>query len=63
MVKIQHFRLWLILNLHKIMIFGAKIQIIQVKLFKNNSFLNSKIQFHIFEFFWKLDIWTQFEIF
>ena len=32
MVKIQHFQLLLILYLHKITIFGAKIQIIQVSL-------------------------------
>ena len=31
-VKIQHFQLLLILYLHKITIFGAKIQIIQVSL-------------------------------
>ena len=56
--KIKNFQLLLILYLHKITIFGAKIQIIQVTLpFKNSqnhSFAVRKIDSHNFEFFWKL---------
>ena len=59
MVKIQHFQLLLILYLHKITIFGAKIQIIQVDLaFKNfptSLLFSSKIQIDNFEIFGKLN--------
>ena len=55
MVKIQYFQLFLILYLHKIKTFGAKIQIIQVKLAcktfqKNIFFLFQKFNFAMFDF-------------
>ena len=55
MIKLQHFQLLLILYLHKITIFSAKIQIILVNLafktFQKSFLLCSKIQFRNFEFF------------
>ena len=49
----------------RIWIFTPKIQIIHVKLAKlskSHFFFCSKIQFRNFEFIWKLNFWTQFEI-
>ena len=56
--KNQQFFCWFC-NLHKITIFDAKIQIIQVKLAlkipKNHCFLAQKIKIHNFEFFLKIE--------
>ena len=65
--KFNNFQLLLILYLHKITIFGAKIQIIQViltcKYSQKSLIFSSKIQIQNFEFFWRSNFWTWFQNF